>query len=288
METWTIARVLDWAANDLKQRNATSPRLDAELMLAMVLQCDRVKLIVDSKRPLQDDELSAYKALHIRRRKGEPIAYLRGEREFFSRIFHVDRRVLVPRPETELLVETGLRRTQHLSLCARVLDICTGSGCVAITIKKERPTNLVLASDISTEALEVARINCERLGALVGLFHSDLFAAFEGRHFDLITSNPPYIPHDEMAELPVDVRHFEPSMALAAGDDGLDLIRRIVDTAPSHLSDGGVLALEVGATSARDVASMLEAAGYCNIAIEKDYGGHERIVSGKRARSAVS
>ena len=282
MQAWTVARVLQWAAADLGGRHSTSPRLDAELMLAMVLKCDRVKLIVDSARPLDDDELSAYKALHVRRRKGEPIAYLRGEREFFSRAFVVDARVLVPRPETELLVEAALRRTRHVSLSARALDLCTGSGCVAITIKKERPTNTVLACDISTDALDVARINCERLGGLVGLYESDLFARFDGQRFELITANPPYIPSHEMAALPVDVRDFEPSIALEAGADGMDVIRRIIDAAPAHLALAGVLALEVVAGTAPAVASLMSAGGLGQVEIEKDYGGHERIVSAVR------
>ena len=160
---WTIKRVLEWAADDLRGRSSESPRLDAELLLAMVLECDRIRLIIDSARPLQRDELARYKALHKRRRTGEPIAYLRGEREFFSRRYAVDSRVLVPRPETEILVEVGLRRTKPLSLCARVLDLCTGSGCVAITLKKERPTTQVTGSDISADALAVARLNALRL-----------------------------------------------------------------------------------------------------------------------------
>lgn len=281
-DTWTIASVLSWAAADLKGRASDSPRLDAELMLGMVLGCDRVKLIVDAQRPLAPDELSAYKALHVRRRKGEPVAYLRGEREFFSRMFVVDRRVLVPRPETELLVEAGLRRTRRISLSARVLDVCTGSGCVAITIKKERPTNLVLAGDISDEALAVARTNCLRLGALVGLYRSDLYEGFAGHRFDLITANPPYIPDNEMDELPPDVRDFEPRVALEAGADGLDVTRRIIAGAGVHLAPHGVLALEVVAGRAREVALLLAEHAFHDVEVDSDYGGHERIVSARK------
>ncbi len=281
-ETWTIASVLSWAAADLKGRASGSPRLDAELMLAMVLGCDRVRLIVDAQRPLEAEELAAYKALHIRRRKGEPVAYLRGEREFFSRNFVVDPRVLVPRPETELLVEAGLRRTRRLSLSARVLDLCTGSGCVAITIKKERPTNLVLAGDISEDALRVAAHNCLRLGARVGLYRSDLYQAFAGRRFDLITANPPYIPSAEMDELPPDVRDFEPRVALESGADGLDVTRRIIAGAETHLADGGTLAIEVGAGRARQVAQLMTERGFVEVEVDSDYGGHERIVSARK------
>lgn len=282
-EPWTIGKVLAWAKKDLAKRSSTSPRLDAELLLALVLGCDRVKLVIDSQRPLAPEELAAYKALHLRRRRGEPIAYIRGEREFFSRPFRVDARVLVPRPETELLVETAMRRTRHLSLCARVLDLCTGSGCVAITLERERPTTSVLGSDISDEALAVARDNAHRLGARVGFLRSDLFEAFpaEGR-FDLITANPPYIPLAEMPELPVDVRDFEPSVALAAGPDGLSVIRPLVEEAPARLAEDGVLAIELVSGSAADVASMMRERGFRAIEIEQDYGGHERIISGLR------
>ncbi|HHH28013.1 MAG TPA: peptide chain release factor N(5)-glutamine methyltransferase [Polyangiaceae bacterium] len=281
-EPWTIGKVLSWAKEDLAKRSSTSPRLDAELLLALVLGCDRVKLVIDSQRPLAPEELAAYKALHVRRRRGEPIAYIRGEREFHSRPFRVDRRVLVPRPETELLVETGLRRTRHLSLCARVLDLCTGSGCVAITLERERPTTSVLGSDISADALAVARDNAHRLGARVGFVQSDLFEAFgTGHRFDLITANPPYIPVGEMPELPVDVRQFEPSVALAAGSDGLSVIRPLIGQAPAHLDPDGVLAIEIVAGSAADVASMMRERGYRDIEIERDYGGHERIISAR-------
>jgi release factor glutamine methyltransferase len=287
-ESWTIGRVLEWAKGDLAGRTSTSPRLDAELMLAQVLDCDRVKLVIDSTRPLAPEELTAYKQLHVRRRKGEPIAYLRGEREFYSRPFVVDRRVLVPRPETELLVECGLRRSHHLNLCARVLDLCTGSGCVAITLKKERPTTSVVGSDISADALEVARLNGARLGAMVHWLESDLFEAVEaGGRFDLITANPPYIPDADMDELPLDVRDFEPRIALAAGDDGLSVLGPIVEQAVDQLAPDGVLALELVAGSASQVAELMQRGGYRDIEIDDDYGGHQRIISGRRPDNAT-
>jgi release factor glutamine methyltransferase len=284
MESWSIAKVLSWASQDLRERGSPSPRLDAELLLAHVLHCDRIKLITDSERPLEPEELAAYRELHKRRRRGEPVAYLRGEREFYGRSFLVDPRVLVPRPETELLVDVALRRTRHLSLSARVVDLCTGSGCVAITLKKERPTTLVLGGDVSTDALAVAARNAERLGALVGFLRSDLFEGFapcRGK-IDLLTANPPYIPDEEMAELPRDVRDFEPRLALASGGDGLELTRRIVAAAPDMLAPGGVLAVEVMAGSAEPVCELFAASGLVDRAVERDFGGHDRIVSGRR------
>jgi release factor glutamine methyltransferase len=282
-EAWTVKRVLTWAKGDLQGRGSESPRLDAELMLAQVLGCDRIRLVIDADRPLQKNELAAYRELHKRRRVGEPVAYLRGYRDFYKHRFVVDRRVLVPRPETELLVETACRRTEALSLSARVLDLCTGSGCVAVTIKKLRPTNLVIASDVSTDALVVAQLNCARIGALVGLIASDVYnelSNFRGK-LDLITANPPYIGEAEMPTLPRDVREFEPHTALVAGADGLDVTRRIVVGAPAMLAPGGVLALEVMAGQAPAVATLMAEAGFLDVEIERDYAGHERIVSAR-------
>jgi release factor glutamine methyltransferase len=287
-EPWTVRRVVEWAAGDLRTRGSTSPRLDAEVLLAHVLGVDRVRLIIDSALPLGQDELARYRALHQRRRGGEPVAYLIGVREFFGRPFRVDARVLVPRPETELLVEVALARTRERSLSARVLDLCTGSGCVAITLGRERPTTQVLATDLSEDALRVAADNALRLGASnVAFQRADLFqgVARPDGWFELITANPPYIADGEERELPVDVRAFEPRMALFAGSDGLDLVRRIVAEAPQRLAPGGVLAMEIGAGQAPAVRALLEAAGFEEIEAARDLARHERVVSGKTART---
>lgn len=287
-EVWTIRRVLEWAAGDLRARGAETPRLDVEILLAFVLATNRIGLIVDPERPLSSAELGRYRELHKRRRAGEPVAYLLGEREFYGRPFRVDRRVLVPRPETELLVEVGLTRTRGLDLSMTVLDLCTGSGCVAITLARERPTARVLGTDLSKDALDVARENAERLGAVprVWFRESDLFADLgldpsgAPPSFDLVTANPPYVCIGD--SLPVTVRDFEPHMALFAGDDGLTIVRRIVEEAPRHLRPGGVLALEIGSGQAPEVARLLEASGLVAIETKKDYAGIERVVSGMR------
>lgn len=290
-DIWTIRRVLTWATDDLKKRGSTSPRLDAELLLCLVLKSTRVQLIIDAERPLQKEELDRYKSLHIRRRSGEPIAYLIGTREFFGRPFRVDARVLVPRPDTEILVEVALRRTRALSLCARVLDLCTGSGCVAITLARERPTTRVIATDISQDALDLARENALRLGAVnVAFLQGDLFDALSVQvrqraqkpnraRFDLITANPPYIRNDELPTLQADVRDFEPRHALVAGEDGLDLVRRILEQAPHYLETGGVIALEIGADQAPNTVALFERAGFSDIEVSRDLAQHERVVS---------
>jgi len=284
-DPWTIRRVLAWATDDLKKRGNPSPRLDAELLLGKVLDAPRVKLVIDADRPLAKEELGAYRALHQRRRSGEPVAYLLGVREFYGRPFRVDRRVLIPRPDTEILVEVALARSNARSLSLRALDICTGSGCVAITVARERPTANVTGSDISRPALEVARDNAVRLAAFnIAFFEADLFALPPRNgptRFDLITANPPYIPEGEAPELAVDIRKFEPHGALFAGTDGLTVVRRIVSEAPSHLDEGGVLAVELAAGQAPAVAPLFEARGFVEIEVNRDYGGHERVVSAR-------
>lgn len=285
-EPWTIHRVVTWAAGDLRKRGMTSPRLDAELLLGSVLGMTRVEMIVDAHRPLAPDELARYRALHQRRRAGEPVAYLLGVREFYGRPFRVDARVLVPRPETEVLVEVALERTRHLSMCMRALDLCTGSGCVAVTLARERPTACVLAADLSEGALAVAQENAIRLGAAanVAFLHCDLLSGLDplwGK-LDLITANPPYIPSGEIATLPADIRSYEPHLALDGGPDGLDLVRRIVSQAPSFLAKGGILALELATGQAPTVARLFADAGFDAIDIRKDLGGHDRVVSGRK------
>jgi release factor glutamine methyltransferase len=287
---WTIESLIRWATDDFRGRGIDAPRLDAEVLLAFALDTTRMQLIIDAKRPLGEAELTCFRDLVKRRRKKEPVAYVRGVREFYGRNFKVDRRVLVPRPDTETLVEVALKRTTHLSMSMRALDLCTGSGCVAITLGRERATSRIYATDISADALDVARKNALRLGAYnVAFVEGDLFApvnAFAGRvRFDVITANPPYIPHAEIDTLMPDVRDFEPHLALDGGADGLDLIRRIVTDAPRFLAANGVLAMEVGAGEAGPVQELFEARGFTSVSATRDYGRIERVVDGRWTQS---
>jgi release factor glutamine methyltransferase len=284
-KTWTIGSLVKWATDDFRARGIESPRLDAELLVAHALGIDRTRVIIEALRPLDGAELTLLRDLVKRRRAHEPIAYLRGWREFYGLTFRVDPRVLVPRPDTEALVEVALRRTSHCSLSMRHLDLCTGSGCVAIAIARQRPTARVVASDVDAGALVVARENAARLGAYnVAFVRGDLLTPIaRDVSFDLITANPPYIPSAEIAGLMTDVRDFEPRLALDGGGDGLDLIRRIIADAPRHLETGGVLALEVGAGEAPAVRSLFEESGYRDLAGERDSAKIERVVSGLRA-----
>jgi release factor glutamine methyltransferase len=283
---WTVQRVLAFAAQDFGKRGLPSPRLDAEVLLSHVLGVERLRLFVDSARVLLPRELSAYRDAISRRRKAEPVSYIVGVREFHGLPFRVDRRVLVPRPDTETLVEIALRRTKAAHLQGEALDLCTGSGCVAIAFSRRRPTWRVTGTDISPDALLVARDNAARLGAVWGVDFvvSDLDAAIPGSvRFDLITGNPPYIPSSDIAGLDADVRDHEPRLALDGGKDGLDLVRRILPLALKRLRSGGVLALEIGHDQGPRVKALFVSAGFADVSGERDYGGIERVVSGVKA-----
>ena len=281
--TWTIDAVLKWATDDFRSRGIDKPLLDAQVLLSHALSVSRTQLVIDAKKPLAPDELARFREMVRRRRAREPVAYLLGVREFYGRPFRVDKRVLVPRPDTETLVDVALARTEARSLSMRALDLCTGSGCVAITLARQRPTARVHATDISDEALAVARDNALRLGAYnVSFARGDLFEAVPDSlaPFDVITANPPYIASGEIDTLDKDVRDFEPRLALDGGNDGLAVVRRIVDGAPGLLDAGGTLAVEVGAGEADATALLFESRGFRRVAITRDYGKIERVIDG--------
>lgn len=299
-EPWTIARILDWVRKDFAGKGLPSPRLDAELILAHTLGLTRVDLYVRFEQPLQQSELASVRALVERRRKGEPVAYLLGKREFYGRTFAVDARVLVPRPETEVLVgvvlellpKPGAAATETDAAVAadgptgepaerRVLDVCTGSGAIAVTLAAERADLRVDATELSEGAAEVARGNASKhgVGDRVRVLLGDLFGPVEkGRRYDVIASNPPYIPSADVAGLMADVRDFEPHLALDGGDDGLVLVRRLLNEAPEYLLAGGALVLEIGHDQGRRVAELARAQGYEEVALKEDYSGIERVV----------
>jgi len=284
-EPWTVSKVLRWAADDFRKRNNSSPRLDAELLLGLALGCDRIRLVLDAERSLADSELGRYRELIRRRRSGEPIAYILGRREFYGLDFVVDRRGLVPRPDTEPLVEVAIARTRRRSMHGQALDLCTGTGCVAIAFAKARPTWRTLATDLVPETAALAWENARRLGVAfsLGVQVGDLFEPVTGRRFDLVTCNPPYIPSAEIATLEPDVRDFEPRVALDGGNDGLELVRRVVSGAAAHLAPGGVLAIEINHDQGPRARELFEAAGFGAIELVRDYGGRERVVSGVSA-----
>jgi release factor glutamine methyltransferase len=281
-QEWTIETVLRWATDDFRARGLDSPRLDAELLLGRAISYSRIQLIADAKRTLDGGELARFRELLKRRRAREPTAYILGEREFYGRLFRVDRRVLIPRPDTETLVEVALERTRGRSMSMRALDLCTGSGCVAITLARERRSSAFLAADVSGDALAVARDNSLRLGAYnVAFRQGDLFAAIDpSLRFDLVTANPPYIAVTEIDSLQPEIRDYEPRVALAGGPDGLAVVRLIVAQARAHLAVEGTLVLEVGFGEAAAAAALLAGAGFEQVEIRRDYARVERVVSG--------
>jgi release factor glutamine methyltransferase len=287
-ETWTPLKLVAWTQEFLARKGADSPRLTAELLLAHALGCDRVRLYLDFEKPVLEPELAAYRDLVRRRAEGEPTAYLIGRREFFGHPFRVDPRVLVPRPETELLVEAGLSALAAStpppgSTPPRALDLGTGSGAIAVSLALARPGLEVLATDASEGALEVARENAARLGALVQFAHGDLWAAVHGgARFDLVVCNPPYVPSGELAGLSREVRR-EPCIALDGGADGLDVIRRVVAGAPAHLLPGGALVLEMHEGHAERVTALCLESGFETASARRDLAGLPRFTVARLA-----
>jgi release factor glutamine methyltransferase len=255
------------AAARLAQARCETPRLDAELLVALALGVDRVRLVTDPDAPVPLDRLEV---LLARREAREPVAYIVGVREFRRLSVHVDRRVLIPRPETELLVEVGLA----LRSGASVVDVGCGSGAVALALKDERPDLVVTGTDVSADALSVARGNADRLGLDVRLVEADLL---DGSVYDAVLANLPYVLSG--FPLPPEVGRYEPAVALfGGGADGLDVVRRLVD----RLAGVDLIGLEVGFDQAAAVASLVAAAGYGSVETLRDLAGIERVVVGRR------
>ncbi|MFA6969831.1 MAG: peptide chain release factor N(5)-glutamine methyltransferase [Gallionella sp.] len=272
--------------SDSKRLEATlclepgTARIEVQCLLQSVLQVNRAYLLTHPERVLDTDEYARYNALFERRLNGVPIAYLLGVREFFGLDFKVTPATLIPRPDTELLVELALQRIPQQG-AFRVLDMGTGSGAIALSIAYARPEAEVVAVDASEAALSVAGENAQRLNiANVRLLHSDWFSAIEGERFDLIVSNPPYIEVNDVHLLQGDVR-FEPLSALASGADGLDDIRRISNEAKTHLASGGWLMFEHGYDQAVRVRQLLQQIGFFDVESLRDLSGIERVTLGR-------
>lgn len=277
----TVAETLAEAERLLAEQLGLSrreARLEARILACHVLDVETAWLLAHDRDPVEGEHAIHFAGLLGRRLEGEPVAYLLGEREFFGRPFRVTPATLIPRPETEHLVEAALTRGPDN---ARALDIGTGTGCIAVTLKLERPDWQVTAVDLSPEALAVARDNAARLDADIRYLHSDLFSALSGQTFDLIVSNPPYVAEADPHMAQGDVR-FEPPSALTSGVDGLDAIRAIVSRAATHLADGGWLLLEHGWDQGEAVGHLLAETGFSDVFLDRDLAGHARVSGGRK------
>ncbi len=284
-EIWTIGRILKWTENFFKEKGIESPRLDAEVLLGHVLEKERIYLYVHFDEPLQPQELAEYREAIKQRIRRVPVAYIIGQREFMGLTFHVTEDTLVPRPDTEILVQAAIERLKKLGGAdearpVRFADIGTGTGAICLSVLHYLPQATADTVDISEAARSVAEENAESLGVAdrVKFYTGDLLAPL-AEAYDAILSNPPYIPDADIEGLAPEVRCKEPRTALSGGADGLDFYRRLVVDSPALLKDDGFLAVEVGIHQAQAVAKMaVESGKFARTEIIKDYGGIERVV----------
>ena len=291
MNEWTIQKLLTWVTEYLTQKGVDAPRLSAELLLSHVLGLKRIELYTQYNKVVPLEQLAQLRGLVKRSGEHEPVAYLVGRTEFYSIEFEVTRDCLIPRPETELLVQRSIellrKRTGPQSAC----DLCTGCGIIAVAIAKNVPDVKVMATDISEPALAVAAKNVERhkLGEKIELRHGDLFEPLVPRLevFDLIVCNPPYVSAAEYEALDRNVKDYEPRIALYAGQDGLDLYRRIVERVDQFLKPDGILLLEIGYQQGPAVRELLEQTKtFSQIRVDKDLQSHDRVVTAMLAGAA--
>jgi len=282
LKTMNVRGLIDRTTRTLSREGFGTPRLDAEVLLAACLRTDRGEFYAHPEREVPPERLDRFDRWVGRRRRGEPVAYITGEKEFWSLPFTVGPQVLVPRPETEILVEEALRLARSLPADLTILEVGAGSGAVSVALATELPGARIVATDISPDALALARVNAKRHGVSgrIGLVAGDLCGPVRGP-FDLVVSNPPYIPEGAYDTLPAEVR-CEPRQALIAGPDGTDVHRLLMDEARRCLRPGGWLCMEMGEGQGGRLARALEASGYGDIAPRTDYGGMERVILAQR------
>lgn len=277
-EIWTTLKVLTWTTGYLTEKGVENARREAEWLLCEATGLDRMGLYLNFDKPLQDDELSAYRSMVVRRGRREPLQHILGSQEFDGLEFIVTKDVLIPRHDTETLLEEALRQAPQ---ARTVLDIGTGSGCIAVALAHHLPRAAVTAVDLSPDALSIARRNAEQHGARIEFLLGSFFQPVNQRRFDLIVSNPPYITTADLATLQSEVRDFEPRLALDGGTDGLDAYRVLAAEAPRYLEPNGWLLLEIGAGQDKDVATLLADAGFDAIVSVPDNAGIIRVVGGQ-------
>jgi release factor glutamine methyltransferase len=288
---WTVGELLDWTAGYLAQNRSEFPRLDAEVLLAYALGCRRIELYTRYTETATPEVRQRFRELINKRIEGCPVAYLVGRKEFFSLPLEVSQAVLIPRPESEFVVIECLRFAKEIPDPA-VLDIGTGSGNLAVAIAQQHKTARVTTVDISPPALEIARRNADKhaVADRITFLQGDLFTPIPaGTKFDFIVSNPPYIPHDDIAGLAVGVRDYEPHLALDGGPDGYAVFDRLIAGASAYLKPGGHLIIEIGAPQEKTARAKLAAAGYELADTIHDYSGHPRVLRARlRPASGVA
>ena len=290
METWTIQKLLNWVTQFLTDKGIDSPRLSAELLLSHVLGLKRIELYTQYNQAVGKQELDKLRGLVKRAGQHEPIAYLVGKTEFYSMELNVTPDCMIPRPETELLVQRAIEFLRTRNGIQYVCDLCSGSGCIAAAIAKNFPNARILATDICDAALSVAATNVEKyqLQDKITLLSGDLFdpiiPQLDVCKFDLIVCNPPYVSSGEYEKLDKNVKNYEPRLALFAGEDGMDIYRRIIEKVDSYLKPDAALILEIGYAQGPDVKELLEQTDvFGEIKIEKDLHNNDRIVTAKKA-----
>lgn len=286
---WTIINLLQWAASYLKTHNIDSPRATGEILLAHGLKCERIDLYLNFDQPLVGHELKVFKTLIQRRIRREPVAYILGVKEFWSLDLEVTKDVLIPRPETECLVETALELLSRpaSSQSWRILDLGTGSGAIIIALASQQPRHTYFASDRNIQAVRVAHRNARRhnLGEMIHYLNADWLTALNQKTsaFDMIVSNPPYIPSRVLEGLQPEIRDFEPISALDGNNDGLGCFKKIISSAHCYLKPGGVLLLEIGHDQQNDIhRTVCDSGHYDDFSCTKDYSGHDRVVCMRR------
>jgi release factor glutamine methyltransferase len=281
----TVHDILNEATKDLEKIDSPSARLDAEVLLSFCLNCDRLEFYKNPGMTISETKLTAFRNLIARRLQWEPVAYITSRKEFWTFVLEVNNSVLIPRPDTEIIVEEALDVYRNFnSLPVRILDIGTGSGAIALALAYEIADAKVVATDISDAALKLAQKNAASLGLQdkIDFRLGNLFEPVEGV-FDIIVSNPPYIAAEEYEELPTGVRNFEPREALLAGESGLEFYEKLINQAASYLKKNGWLLLEIGAKQEAGIRRIMEKSGfYDSIEMRRDYAGLPRVIKARR------
>lgn len=278
-----IEQLLQIGVQKLKENQIENPLLDTQILLSRLLGVDKLYLHIHSSDSVPTEIENAFLEQIDKRSKHMPIAYITKQKEFMSLSFYVDERVLIPRNDTEILVEKAIdiiERSQKEKI--EMLDLCCGSGCIGISLAYECPNTRVTLSDISSQALQVAKINIEKydLSHRTDLIRSDLFENIPPKKFDIITANPPYITSNELTDLEKDILNFEPLLALSGGDDGLDFYKQILKKAADYLSSRGYLIFEIGYLQGKQVKELMLKYGFMDVHVIRDYAQNDRLVLG--------